>query len=212
MPFSYLAAFLGGLISLLSPCSALVLPGFLANSVHQKNRLWLATAIFALGVLSVTLPLGLGAVAVVRYLGQYRQLITTIIGLVLIVEALLQFMGRSLFHFHWRYRITSAYVLGLASGIGAIACVGPILGAIITLAFNQARLLDAFGLLVSYNLGLIGPLFLLIRFRKNLKVKLPYWITAVFLLILGIIFIKYQGSLRFAPDWFFDLQDKLFTL
>ena len=211
MPLSYLAACLGGLISLLSPCSALVLPGFLAISLGQK-KLWLATAIFALGVISVTLPLGLGAVAIVRYLGQYRQAITMLIGLVLIVEALLRFMGRSLFQFHWRYRITSAYVLGLASGIGAIACVGPILGAIITLAFNQAHWLDAFWLLFSYNLGLIGPLFLLVRFRKNLRIKLPRWIAATFLLILGIVFIRYQGVLRLTPDWVFDLQDKLFTL
>ncbi|MBU2052156.1 MAG: cytochrome c biogenesis protein CcdA [Patescibacteria group bacterium] len=219
MPFSVLAAFLGGLISLLSPCSALVLPGFLANSLGQK-KLYLATIIFALGVLSVTLPLGLGAVAMVQYLSRYRQAITTIIGMVLIVEAILQFFNQSLFGFHWRYRITNAYVLGLASGIGAIACVGPILGAIITLAFNQAHFLDSFWLIISYNLGLIGPLFLLTwLWQKNnvwlsqlLRGKLIHWAAAIFLLILGIVFIKYQGVLSLTPEWVFDLQDKLFTL
>lgn len=60
----YFAAFLGGLLALLSPCSALLLPAFFAYSIDSPTRLVARTGVFYLG-LATTLVL-LGAAELVR--------------------------------------------------------------------------------------------------------------------------------------------------
>lgn len=222
MPFSYLAAFLGGLISLLSPCSALVLPGFFATVLGQRGRLWRAALLFSLGVLALMLPLGFGFKALLFWLNSYRLIITRTIGLILIIEGLFQFRERSLFsrlNFAWP---KSAFALGFFSGLGSLACIGPVLGAIITLAASSGSSGQVLGLILSYTLGIVGPLLLLAKWRP-LQLGRRRWVhvlAGVLYLFLGWSFWRYQGSLGLAPvfnqtgilNWFFDLQDKLFTL
>jgi len=245
MPISLLAAFLGGVISLFSPCSALVLPSFFASSFHQRKKLILATLIFSLGILSVMLPLGLGLFAVINFFSSYRRLITLIIGIFLVIEGSLQLIGKSFFMPSYKdvskvnnSRLSSVYYLGLASGIGTMSCVGPILGAILTLAANSFKVSSAITLILVYTLGLIGPLFLLVFLWQknqtkaakilrgkvivlgNLKIHTINIAAGILFLFLGYIFIRYQGSLGLLPffshskilDFTFDLQDKLFTL
>lgn len=246
MSIGLLAAFLGGLISLLSPCSALILPSFLATSFQSRKNLLTATLVFSLGVLTIMLPLGLGLMIIIRALTAYRQLLTLIIGLLLIAEGLFQLTGRSLLvprgglHFQpsKSQGLSSAFYLGFISGIGAMSCVGPILGAIITLAANSPHLIAALSLILAYTLGLVGPLFILASlyqkhqssitaFLKGKVIKISHHqihslnlAAALLFFLLGYIFIKYQGSLGLMPlfshsgilNLFFDLQDKLFSL
>lgn len=54
----YLAAFLGGLLALISPCSALLLPAFFAYSVDSAGRLLARTGIFYAGLATTLVPLG----------------------------------------------------------------------------------------------------------------------------------------------------------
>jgi cytochrome c biogenesis protein CcdA len=51
LEISYLAAFFGGILSLLSPCSALLLPAFFAYAFQSRKDLLTKTAIFYLGLL-----------------------------------------------------------------------------------------------------------------------------------------------------------------
>jgi cytochrome c biogenesis protein CcdA len=54
---SYLAAFLGGALSLLSPCSALLLPAFsIAYAFGRREELVKKTALFYLGLAALWLP------------------------------------------------------------------------------------------------------------------------------------------------------------
>ena len=246
MAISILAAFLGGIISLLSPCSALVLPSFFATTFHQRKKLLLNTLIFSLGILTVMIPLGLGLFSVLIFLNTYRHLITLVIGIFLVLEGLFQLTGRSLITFHLNSSIVkpkknyfgATYSLGLASGIGAMSCVGPILGAIITLAANTPTIGGAMILLLAYTLGLVGPLLgLSLLWQKNskkassllkgklitlgsLKVHVVNIVAGLLFIFLGYVIIKYQGSLGTMPlfthtgilNFTFDLQDKLFTL
>ena len=46
----YLAAFLGGALALISPCSALLLPAFFAYSLASPGRLLARTGAFYLGL------------------------------------------------------------------------------------------------------------------------------------------------------------------
>ncbi len=53
-----LVAFLGGLLALLSPCSALLLPAFFAYSFTSRTRLLGRTALFYAGLCLTLVPLG----------------------------------------------------------------------------------------------------------------------------------------------------------
>jgi len=61
---SFLASFLGGLLSLLSPCSALLLPAFFAYAFQSRGVLVGRTAVFYLGLCATLVPLGMGISAV----------------------------------------------------------------------------------------------------------------------------------------------------
>ena len=245
MPFSLLAAFLGGVISLFSPCSAMILPAFLATGFHQRKRLVLATLIFTLGLLSIILPLGLGALALFSLLNQYRRLITLVIGLILALEAIMQLLGRSFFTPRFDLNVkkppslVSSYYFGLISGVGISSCIGPILGAIITLAATSLNLGSTLLLIFSYILGIAIPLFLIaLLFQTNqsrataiLKGKVIHiknfslhsinLAAALLFFALAYLFIFHQANLISGLNFFnlkpllnfsFDLQDKLFSL
>ncbi|MGH7753643.1 MAG: cytochrome c biogenesis CcdA family protein, partial [Gemmatimonadales bacterium] len=61
-----LAAFLGGLVALLAPCCvSVMLPAYLATGFRRRSGILAATLVFALGVATVIVPIGLGATALV---------------------------------------------------------------------------------------------------------------------------------------------------
>lgn len=57
----YFAALLGGLLALVSPCSALLLPAFFAYSIDSAARLLARTGIFYAGLATTLVPLGAGS-------------------------------------------------------------------------------------------------------------------------------------------------------
>ena len=60
MGIEVVVAFAGGILALLSPCSALLLPAFFAYAFPSRGKLLLRTGVFYLGLLTLFLPLGLG--------------------------------------------------------------------------------------------------------------------------------------------------------
>lgn len=54
----FLGAFLAGVLALLSPCSALLLPAFFAYAFTSKRQLLARTAVFFCGLAAVLVPLG----------------------------------------------------------------------------------------------------------------------------------------------------------
>ena len=62
---SPLAALLGGALTLLAPCSVLVLPAFFSYAFQSARALLGRTALFWLGLLLVLVPLGTLAGAIV---------------------------------------------------------------------------------------------------------------------------------------------------
>src|SRR5699024_4766630 len=78
MDIGLIAAFIGGILALLSPCGALLLPAFFASSVGGGLRLAAHGLIFFTGLLVVLVPLGLGAGAVGTLFVSYRGLIVLI--------------------------------------------------------------------------------------------------------------------------------------
>src|SRR3970040_1031222 len=65
-----------------------------------------------------------------------------------------------------------AFVLGLAFGFGWTPCIGPILGAILTVSAVQASTSSGVGLLATYAAGLGVPFLLAALFTRELAGRL----------------------------------------
>lgn len=180
MDIGLISAFLGGVLALLSPCAALLLPAFFASTIGSGPRLLLHGSVFYIGMLVLLLPLGVAAGAVGSLFLQYRQAIVVIAALVLIVLGIAQIFGlgfdmsRALPGVSGlQSRATSAsgliktFLLGIASGVAGF-CAGPILGAVLTLAASRGNAIEAGGLLAVYGAGMVAPLLVIAALWRTL--------------------------------------------
>ncbi|MFD3041253.1 thiol-disulfide oxidoreductase [Mycolicibacterium conceptionense] len=163
-----LGAFLGGLASLLSPCSALLLPSFFAYAFDRTRLLVLRTFAFWVGLCVVLVPLGAGVGALGSVVTRYRSEVTVIGGLVLVGFGLMTLLGKG-FGLSGMQRMTarinisgtvSVLALGAVYGLAGF-CAGPLLGAVLTMSAMGADPVYGALLMAVYALGMATPLFLL---------------------------------------------------
>src|ERR687895_2140418 len=165
---SFLASFLGGLLSLLSPCSALLLPAFFAYAFQSRGELVGRTAVFYLGLCATLVPLGMGISAVSELVYGHRSTLITVSGLLIIAFGVLQLLGGG-FTFgpieRLRGGVKGSFLLATFS-LGAVYgfagfCSGPILGSVLTVAATSGSALRGAGLLATYAAGMAAPLFIM---------------------------------------------------
>ncbi|AXK46503.1 cytochrome c biogenesis protein CcdA [Brachybacterium saurashtrense] len=173
MEISLLPAFLGETLALLSPCGALLLPGYLASAVTRWAGLLLHAAVFYLGLVLTLVPLGVGAGALGGLLAGHRSALIAVTSAVLVLLGALQALGLGadparILPGAEALRQASARGRGLArtlllGAVGGVAgfCAGPILGAVLTLAAGQGGILRGAVLLAAYGAGMVVPLLLL---------------------------------------------------
>jgi cytochrome c biogenesis protein CcdA len=163
-----LGALLGGLLSLVSPCSALLLPSFFAYAFDGVGRLAARTAVFYVGLAVVLVPLGAGLGAMGSLLTQHRETVTTISGLVLIALGGATVFGKG-FAFAPAQRAAgsvrvsgavSVFALGAVYGFAGF-CSGPLLGSVLTIAVAGGGAGYGGLLMAVYALGMTVPLFVL---------------------------------------------------
>lgn len=132
-----------------------------------RGRLLLGVALFIAGFTVVFVAMGVFAGTLGRVFIQYQDLITRVLGVVVILLGLV-FVG--VFGIAQRtYRpqlrqnlgVVGAPLLGVAMGIGWAPCIGPTLAAILSIAYSQADPARAGVLAVAYSLGLGIPFVLL---------------------------------------------------
>ncbi len=180
----YFAAFLGGLLALLSPCSALLLPAFFAYSIDSASRLLARTAIFYAGLATTLVPLGAAGSYAGRLFYRHRDALVLGAGWLIIALGVAQIIGlgfasRRIAALSGRIRPTTAlsvYALGAVYGLAGF-CAGPILGSVLTVAAVSGS--PAYGglLLAVYALGMAVPLF-----------------SGLFFVALGALFLAYDGT------------------
>ena len=169
-----IAAFIGGIVSFLSPCVLPIIPGFLAylagdsSSNREKARLqiFLNSFFFVLGFSIVFALLGVllngilsnVAYAVQAWLSRIGGAVIIFFGLYLMGFFKIGFLeanhafGPSI---KLRSRYLTSLLFGFAFAAGWTPCVGPILGGILGLATSSPG--QAFYLLLSYAVGLGIP-------------------------------------------------------
>ena len=162
-----LAAFTGGLISFLSPCTLPLVPGYLsfvagANNKSSTEHHWphmLLSLFFVMGFSIVFVSLGASTSFLGMLLTEYRYEANIVGGGLVIIFGL--FMAGVL-KINWLYRDlrihpairssnpTTAFLLGISFALGWTPCIGPILAVILTLSSINADPQAAVLLLAFY--------------------------------------------------------------
>lgn len=183
-----------GAVSFLSPCALPLVPGYVSyiagNSSGQRavgssiDKLGVAllSLCFILGFSTVFVALGASVTAASRVLRAYSYEAGIVGGAIVILFGV--FMT-GLMRFSWLERDVryhgglsgsgplGAYLLGLAFAFGWTPCIGPILGAILTVSAVSATATDGIVLLSLYSLGLGIPFLLAAIFTQTLMGSLP---------------------------------------
>ncbi len=175
-----LVALAAGLLSFLSPCVLPIVPPYLAymggismsdlkGTGAARRRALLPAVFFVLGLSTVFLLLGFTASAFGAFFLEWQGWFVRISGAVVIVFGL-HFLG--VIHIPALNRearldagdrggsAVGAYLLGLAFAFGWTPCIGPQLGAIISLAASEASVARGTLLLAVYAAGLGIPFLL----------------------------------------------------
>ncbi|MEE3358393.1 MAG: cytochrome c biogenesis protein CcdA [Pseudomonadota bacterium] len=180
-----LVALVAGVISFLSPCVLPVVPPYLAymsgttmsDLNSGKNRALLPALFFVMGLSTVFLILGFAASAIGSVFLQYQSWFNTFAGILVMIFGA-HFVGAINIPFLNREArfdagdqggtAFGAYLLGLAFAFGWTPCIGPQLGAILSLAASEASISKGLILLGVYAAGLGIPFLLVAAFLPRL--------------------------------------------
>lgn len=170
-------AFLAGLASFLSPCVFSLVPAYvgylggraIGGETTESNRLTTFThgLAFVLGFSIVFVTLGVATSAFGRLLFDLRFILSKVGGIIIIIFGL-HMIGVFRIPFleydtrvqkvpdrKWGY--LSSALMGVFFSAGWAPCVGPVLGAILTLALNGGSISTGVSLLSAYSAGLAIP-------------------------------------------------------
>jgi cytochrome c-type biogenesis protein len=214
---SFGLALIAGLVSFLSPCVLSLVPayvGYLSSRaitpeglVIGSRRETLAHGLaFVLGFSAVFIALGAAASAIGVLLFNLRDLLTKVGGLVIILFGLhtlgvihiplLDYDTRRSKALDRRWGYLSSSFMGVTFSAGWSPCVGPVLGAVLTLALSANTVGRGALLLAAYSLGLAIPFLLtaaglgsVSRLLKRRRTYLRHasQVTGGFLILIGIL-------------------------
>ncbi|MBI3984334.1 MAG: hypothetical protein HY344_00115 [Candidatus Levybacteria bacterium] len=164
---SFIAAFVAGIAALFAPCCVtILLPTYLASIFKDRTTVFLMTFIYFLGLLTVFMPIGLGAVALTQVFSAYHNIIFSLGAIFLIFLGVFLLLGRQFslpFNVHPELKKASAgsvFTLGIFSGI-ATTCCAPVLAGVLTLAALPGSFLLGGAYTLAYVLGMVVPLFII---------------------------------------------------
>jgi cytochrome c-type biogenesis protein len=224
-------AFIAGLASFLSPCVFSLVPayvGYLSGraagagvDVGKSRGITLLHGFaFVLGFSFIFVSLGITTSALGAYLYNVRTILAKIGGVVVVIFGLhmigifripfLEYDTRRQQLPDAKWGILSSFLMGIFFSAGWSPCVGPVLGAILTLSFSGGSISQGASLLTAYSAGLAIP-FLIAAYaigwvsmliRKYGKVMRYIEVAmGVILVIVGVLLFLgiYEQIARFAP-------------
>ena len=175
------ASFFAGVLSFLSPCTLPLLPAYFAFSFQaSKSNVVVMTVAFFLGLATTLVLLGATATALSYFLFQNQYIFTVVGGALIILFGVMSLLGFGFTGMQFQNRpeatVIGSYVYGATFSLGWSACIGPILGSIMTLLATQGMgLLQGTLLAFIYALGLGLPLILVATFFSHLGTGTRFW-------------------------------------
>jgi cytochrome c-type biogenesis protein len=232
-----LVAFLAGLLSFLSPCVLPLVPSYVSfvtglgmEELEQgggdvKRVTLIHSLLFVAGFTLIFLLMGASATYIGQLLRVYQEIIVRIGGLIIMLFGiyLLGVIPIAALRREKRFQFqrkpvgyAGTVAVGVAFGAGWVPCIGPILGAILTLAATRANLAEGVGLLGVYSAGLAIPFVLSAvaltaflswfqKFRRCLRYV--EWVAGVLLILVGLLLLTGKFTLlagwlaQFTPDF-----------
>lgn len=235
MDIGMVAAFAGGVLALLSPCAALLLPAFFASSVGARGALLVHGVVFYLGLLTTLLPVGIGVGALAGTVARHRTAIIAAASVVIVLMGVIQLVGRGFDLARAvpgmsrlqqesvrRAGLLKTFVLGAVSGVAGF-CTGPILGAVLTMAATRG-MTGAGVLLAVYAMGMVVPLLLIAALWGRIGDRVRGWLrgrevrigrarlhttniaSGVLLIVVGVAFWFTNGFIAIAEPISPDVQ------
>ncbi len=223
---SLIAAFVAGVAALFAPCCITVLlPSYLGNIFKEKYKIFFMTFVFFLGVLTVFLPIGLGASFLAQAFSKYHNIIFTVGGIFLIVLGITMLFGKKFttptsVRDGMKRHVSSIYVLGIFSAI-ATTCCAPVLAGVLTLGVASGTVVWGALYTLAYVVGMTLPLFIIAAFldkanlterftnaKKTVAMRIGgfSWRITVSELISGLIFLLMGSYITYLA-----FSNKLFT-
>lgn len=220
MPVARAAASVGG-----SGATATAAPSRSVAAATGRGRLLVGVLLFIAGFTVVFLSMGVFAGSLGRIFLQYEEIITRVLGALVIVMGLVFVGVFGLAQRTYRPQLTQnlglvgAPLLGVAMGVGWAPCIGPTLATILSMAYSQADPARAGILAVAYSLGLGVPFILLalgaswatrsVAFVRR-HIRLVNIIGGALLIALGVLMItgvwtslmaSFQGVVAGVPTF-----------
>ncbi len=219
---SILVALSAGFISFLSPCILPLIPSYVAfisgvsieelaqgeNLRQVRKKVIVNSLMFVLGFSIIFIALGASATFIGKFLAKNIRWFE-IIGGALVIILGIHFAGFFRLKFLDREKkirlekkplgFLGTCLVGIAFGAGWTPCVGPILGAILTMAATTQNTLKGIVLLAVYSIGLGVPFFLsaviLHKFFEYFKTIRKYFkvVTVVggaLLILVGVLLVS----------------------
>ena len=224
-------AFVAGLASFLSPCVLSLVPAYVgylggrvagSNSSRSRSR-WMTVShglAFVLGFSIVFVSLGVATSAIGILLYDARGILAKIGGVVVVIFGLhmigvfripfLEYDTRRQELPDQKLGYVSSALMGVFFSAGWSPCVGPVLGAILTLSFSGGSVTQGASLLSAYSAGLAIPFLLaalaigwvstlIRRFGKVMR-YVEIFMGAVLILVGVLLFLgTFEQIARFAP-------------
>jgi cytochrome c-type biogenesis protein len=214
-----------GILSFLSPCVLPIVPPYLAfiagtsvDAIERRGAETLRIALFfVLGLSTVFLLLGLAASALGRVFLAWQREMGIAAGLVILLFGLhflgvlrLPLIGREA-RFEARAEtgtVLGAYVFGLAFAFGWTPCIGPVLGAILSLAAQGGSTGRGLLLMAAYAVGLGVPFLLTAVFlgralglMAGVRRHMPLVERAMGVLLVGVGLMMLTGAFSGFSFW-----------
>lgn len=222
-----LVAFTAGVLSFLSPCVLPLVPSYLSfvtgmsledlQKGYDRRRVLVHSGLFVAGFTLIFVLLGASASFLGGFLRYNADWIARIGGAVIIVFGL---------HLTGAFRLAplmrerrvhlsdkpvgylGTLLVGVAFGAGWTPCIGPVLGAILTMAASQDQLMQGVSLLFVYSMGLAIPFVLAAvglerflsafsRFRRLMPAF--QFASGALLIVLGLLLVT--GSFVVLAAW-----------
>lgn len=229
----FLVAFLVGVIAILTPCSIAILPSFFAYTFKEKKELVKMTLMFFLGFTPVFILMGIAAAYFGKTLAIFQDQNTLVMasGFVLLAFGVMALFGKGFSGFtSFRNRkpetdSLGVFFLGLFFAVGFTACMGPALFGMLLISGVLKNYYYSAFLMFFYSLGVFVTFFIVAFFmdrfnfsekinRLNKKIGFPITnlISGTLLIMLGFIFILYQGTDVLTHFGFGDISYRIYRM
>lgn len=230
------AAFLAGLLSFISPCVLPLIPvylGYLSGSTivgdqpPPRQLVFTHALLFVFGFTFVFVVLfGLPAGFLGGALGKFSEYLVWVGGLLLIVFGLHTMGLITIPIFNMQKRLEYGHdqapgyarsaIIGMTFAAGWTPCIGPLLGAILTLAIQGQNIGLSMFYLFVYSMGLAIPFlitaWMLTTATSRLKLlnrhmQLIERVSGAFIVIIGVLLLTGTFTVlntffnRFVPEW-----------